>query len=191
MLQEQDIQAIARLIDERATKTEDKFLNCLSETENKFTGRLEETENKFTGRLEETEEYFNTRLEEMETRFDAKFQKTESRLDSMKERFECVEYRLDGIDTRLDKMDKRFDEMQQHFDARLIETADELYEEIGITQVYLEKKIDKIGNRVEDIWQLCRINKVENDRILLLVKSLDKRVTQIEDTSEKGTALNV
>lgn len=55
MLQEQDIQAIARLIDERATKTEDKFI----------------------GRLEETEEYFNIRLEEMETRFDAKFQKTE------------------------------------------------------------------------------------------------------------------
>ncbi len=55
MLQEQDLQAIARLIDERAVKTEDKFI----------------------GRLEETEEYFNTRLEEMETRFDVKFRKSE------------------------------------------------------------------------------------------------------------------
>lgn len=136
MLQEQDLQAIARLIDERAAQTE------------KSVGQ---------------------RLDGID-----------ARLDGMDKRFDGIDARLDGIDVRLDGMDKRFDKLE----ADLAEVSDDLFKEIGITQVYLEKKIDRNSEQIVALTNLCRINQVENERLLLECKHISKRLDGLEKNVE-------
>ena len=143
MLQEQDLQAIARLIDERAAQTE------------KSVGQ----------RLDG----IDARLDGMDKRFDG----IDARLDG-------IDVRLDGIDVRLDGMDKRFDKLE----ADLAEVSDDLFKEIGITQVYLEKKIDRNSEQIVALTNLCRINQVENERLLLECKHISKRLDGLEKNVE-------
>lgn len=157
MLQEQDLQAIARLIDERAAQTEKRVGQRLDGIDARLDG-------------------VDARLDGMDKRFDG--------IDA---RFDGIDARLDGIDVRLDGMDKRFDKLE----ADLAEVSDDLFKEIGITQVYLEKKIDRNSEQIVALTNLCRINQVENERLLLECKHISKRLDGLEKKCRNTGFMNV
>ena len=75
------------------------------------------------------------------------------------------------------------EQVPRMIDERISKTEDFLLDEIGRTQTYLERKIDRIAADVEELKAAYRINRLESDTVNLLmrnVRELDRRVSAVE-----------
>ena len=75
------------------------------------------------------------------------------------------------------------EQVPRMIDERLAKTEEFLLDEIGRTQTYLERKIDRIAADVEELKAVYRINRLESDTVNLLmrnVRELDRRVSAVE-----------
>ena len=80
------------------------------------------------------------------------------------------------IDERMPKV------IESVIDERLSKTENFMLDEIGRTQVYLENKIQK---NLEELNQYYRITKLENDNTALLLKMIDELSKRVEELEKK------
>lgn len=65
-------------------------------------------------------------------------------------------------------------------------TENELLEESGLTQTYLEEKITEVKKNIDELNQYCRISKLESDNTTLLLKMIEELSRRIEDLERKS-----
>ena len=163
MLDEKDLQAIARLILDSEERINKKF-----------------------GRLDRKLESLETRIESLETRIES----LETRIESLETRVENLETRMENLEKRFDcfekKTERRFDILEARLDLleeRLKDTTDVLVDEIGRVQVYLEKQITEVRKRLDNVEEYYKNHKIEQENTVILFKmqgSLEKRVSILE-----------
>ncbi len=156
MLDEKDLQAIARLILDSEERINKKF-----------------------GRLDRKLESLETRIESLETRIESletRVENLETRMENLEKRFDCFEKKTER---RFDILEARLDLLEE----RLKDTTDVLVDEIGRVQVYLEKQITEVRKRLDNVEEYYKNHKIEQENTVILFKmqgSLEKRVSILE-----------
>ena len=137
-------------------------------------------------------------LKAIEALFDKKFEKIDNRLDGIDNRLDGIDTRLDAMDGRLDAMDGRLDAMDGRLDTmdgcikkmekRLLKEMDKriqasenlLLTELARERKYLELRIDKLSNRIEQLEQHSRIVKHDENMTELILKKIEELQNEIE-----------
>lgn len=111
------------------------------------------------------------RFAEFEERLEAKWNK------QLDERFTAFEEKLDK------KLDVRFAGSERKMDEKINSVAEMLLKELALTQNYLERRIDRLDTKIEEIDQYYRIRRLDDDSIgmiLKIIEELSGRVDKLE-----------
>lgn len=71
--------------------------------------------------------------------------------------------------------------LKNHID----EVENSLLDEIGRTQTYLEKQIEKVQKNLDELNQYYKITKLENDNTTLLLKMIEELSRRIAELEKK------
>ena len=116
-------------------------------------------------------------------KLDERFAEQEARIDEkLDERFAKQEARIDV------KLDKRFAEQETRFDAKLdkrfAENTNMILEELERTRNILEKKIDRVDERLTEVEEYYRIRRLDDENVSMILQihnELEKRVARLEE----------
>lgn len=114
MLEQKDLQAIAELIDARATKTEEKLnarIDVLDEKYEALNSKVDNLEERLNGRIDNLEERLNGRIDTLED----KIVEVERNLVSELVRTEDI------LTRRMDKIEKNQEELNQFYKVSKLE----------------------------------------------------------------------
>ncbi|MBQ4563130.1 MAG: hypothetical protein IJA58_01470 [Lachnospiraceae bacterium] len=111
--------------------------------------------------------------------FAASEERMMKRIDRLEERMDRLEARIDGLEGRMDRLEKSVDALR----IQQKKMEENIYDEIGRVQTYLEKKIDAVQKDVDEMKQYYRIERMENaasTTILRIVSDLQKDVAELK-----------
>ena len=102
--------------------------------------------------------------------------------NKLDERFAEQETRFDA------KLDERFTEQETRFDAKLdvrfAENTNMILEELERTRNILEKKIDRVDERLKEVEEYYRIRHLNDENVSMILQmhnELEKRVARLEE----------
>lgn len=106
MLTQEDLQAIAGLINTAVTASEERMIGRIAKSEERMIGRIEKSEERMTGRIAESEERTAGRIMSyIESHVEKEIHQIADGHKSLSERAERIENKVDHISNRLDEIE--------------------------------------------------------------------------------------